>query len=40
MSRANKEKSSKGDDDSTIEVTIEVDKVYVNIKVDEEDSEE
>jgi len=39
VSRANKEKSSKGDDDSTIEVTIEVDKVYVNIKVDEEDSE-
>jgi len=39
VSRANKKESSKGDEESTVEVTIEVGKVYVNIKVDEEDSE-
>ena len=38
ISRANKKKF-KEEEDSTIEVSIEVGKVYVNIKVDEEDNE-
>ena len=38
ISRANKKKF-KEEEDATIEVSIEVGKVYVNIKVDEEDNE-